>query len=207
MITSPKIERYFYNLLPPRDKLLAEMEALAAKRKIPIVGPAVANLLAQLVRISGAKRIFELGSAIGYSTIWLARAAGPGSEVHYSDGNPVKAWEAEGYFKRARVDGRIRIHIGDALKSLEQTSGEFDFIFCDVDKDGYPAVLKAVPARLRVGGLLVVDNTLWHERVLNPRDAMARAVVEFNNKLFQSKQFQSCLLPLRDGVTVSIKLR
>ncbi|MCP5110287.1 MAG: O-methyltransferase, partial [bacterium] len=76
MILNPEIEKYVHDLLPERDPVLAEMEALAAERRIPIVGPAVAGLLAQLVMISGARRIFELGSAIGYSTIWLARAAG-----------------------------------------------------------------------------------------------------------------------------------
>jgi predicted O-methyltransferase YrrM len=207
MITNRKIEDYFYGLLPPRDSLLAEMERTAAKRDIPIVGPAVATLLAQLVRISGAKRIFELGSAIGYSTIWLARAAGPHAEVHYTDGDPLKAREAEGYFRRAKIAARISVHVGDALGSLGQTRGKFDFIFNDVDKAGYPAVLEAVSSRLKIGGLFVTDNTLLHEKVLNPRDAAGRAVVEFNERLFRSKQFQSCLVPLRDGVTVSVKVR
>jgi len=206
MIVNPEIERYMESLLPPRDAVVAEMEATAAKRNIPIVGPVVARVLAQLVTISGAKRIFELGSAIGYSTIWLARAAGPGAEVHYADGSTANAREAAGYFERAGVASIIHIHVGDALTSLAETSGEFDFIFNDVDKEGYPAVLAAVPDRLKRGGIFVTDNTLWHERVLRPRDASDRAVVEFDRKLFQSPQFFTTLLPIRDGVTVSVKL-
>ena len=206
MIVNPEIERYMESLLPPRDAVLAEMEAAAARRKIPIVGPAVARLLAQLVMISGAKRIFELGSAIGYSTIWLARAAGPGAEVHYADGSTANAREAGGYFERAGVASAIHVHVGDALTSLAQTSGEFDFIFNDVDKEGYPAVLAAVPPRLKRGGMFVTDNTLWHERVLNPREASDRAVVEFDRKLYESTQFFTTLLPIRDGITVSCKL-
>ena len=100
----------------------------------------------------------------------------------------------------------IQVHVGDALTSLSQTSGEFDFIFNDVDKEGYPAVLAAVPSRLKHGGIFVTDNTLWHERVLNPREASDRAVVEFDRKLYDSVQFFTTLLPIRDGVTVSIKL-
>ena len=206
MIVNPEIERYMESLLPPRDAVVAEMEAAAAKRNIPIVGPVVARVLAQLVMISGAKRIFELGSAIGYSTIWLARAAGPGAEVHYADGSAANAREAGGYFERAGVAAKIQIHVGDALTGLSQTSGEFDFIFNDVDKEGYPAVLAAVPARLKRGGIFVTDNTLWHERVLAPREASDRAVVEFDRKLYEVPQFFTTLLPVRDGVTVSVKL-
>jgi caffeoyl-CoA O-methyltransferase len=206
MIVNPEIERYMESLLPPRDAVLAEMEATAAQPNIPIVGPAVARVLAQLVMISGAKRIFELGSAIGYSTIWLARAAGPGAEVHYADGSADNAREAGGYFERAGMASAIHVHVGDALTSLSQTSGEFDLIFNDVDKEGYPAVLAAVPSRLKRGGIFLSDNTLWHERVLNPREASDRAVVEFDRKLYESQQFFTTLLPIRDGLTVSIKL-
>jgi len=206
MIINPEIERYMDSLLPAREAVLQEMEELAARRDIPIVGPAVGRVLAQLVMISKSKRIFELGSAIGYSTIWLARAAGPGAEVHYSDGSPDNARLACGYFERAGVARLIRVHVGDALTSLAQTSGEFDFIFNDVNKEGYPAVLEAVPLRLKRGALFVTDNTLWHERVLNPRQEADYAVTSFNSKLYDSAQFFTTLLPLRDGVSVSLKL-
>jgi|SRR5579863_1740579 len=206
MIVNPEIDRYMHGLLPARDAVLAEMETSAAERQIPIIGPAVARLLAQLVMIGGAKRIFELGSAIGYSTIWLARAAGPAAEVHYSDGSAQNANEARGYFKRAGVASVIHLHVGDALTSLAQTPGEFDFIFSDVDKEGYPAVLKAVPPRLKHGGVFATDNTLWHEAVLNPKEPSDHAVVEFNRKLYESPQFFTTLNPMRDGLTVSVKL-
>jgi len=206
MIVNSEIERYMESLLPERDEVLAEMERQAERRSIPIVGPAVGRLLAQLVMLRGAKRIFELGSAIGYSTIWMARAAGPGAEIHYTDGSSANATEARGYFDRAGLSGSIQMHVGDALASLAQTTGEFDLIFNDVDKAGYPAVLQAVPSRLKSGGLFVTDNTLWHERVLNPVNEDDRAVVEFDRKLYGSHQFFTTLLPLRDGLTVSLRL-
>jgi len=205
VIVNPEIERYMNSLLPPRDAVLAEMEKEATRRQIPIIGPAAARVLAQLVMISGAKRIFELGSAIGYSTIWLARAAGAGAEVHYSDGSAENAREARGYFERAGVASVIQVHVGDALASLAQTSGQFDFIFNDVDKEGYPAVLQAVPERLKRGGIFATDNTLWHERVLNPREETDRAVVDFNRKLYESSQFFTTLLPVRDGISIGVK--
>ena len=95
------VERYLYELLPPRDAVVEEIEDYAAKNRVPIIGPAVARLLTLLVQVSGATRIFEMGSAIGYSTIWLARAAGPKAEVFYTDGDPEKARRAQDYFRRA----------------------------------------------------------------------------------------------------------
>jgi predicted O-methyltransferase YrrM len=205
MITNPEIEQYLLDLLPPRDPVLAEMEDHARRHRIPIVGPAVATLLAQLVQISGARRIFELGSAIGYSTIWLARAAGPEAEVHYSDGSAENAALAQSWFVRANVADRIRVHVGDALEALASVSGEFDLVFNDVDKEGYPRVLDAVPARLRMGGLFVTDNTLWHGRVLDPDDEVSRAVVEFNRRLFASPDFFTSIAPVRDGLTIAVR--
>ncbi len=206
MIVNPEIERYLDSLLPARDAVLQEMESEATRRNIPIIGPVAGRVLAQLVMINKAKRIFELGSAIGYSTIWLARAAGPGAEIHYSDSSVENAHEASGYFARAGVASQIHVHVGDGLTSLAQTSGEFDFIFNDVNKEGYPAVLEAVPPRLKRGGVFVTDNTLWHERVLNPKEESDRAVVEFNSKLYESVRFFTTLLPVRDGFSVAVKL-
>ena len=206
MIVNPDIERYMLGLLPERDEVLAEMEAVASRRQVPIIGPAVARILAQLVMATGAKRIFELGSAIGYSTIWLARAAGKGAEVHYTDGSPQNAHEAQRYFERAGVSSVVQVHVGDALEALSSVKGKFDFIFNDVDKEGYPAVLDAVAPRLRTGGLFVTDNTLWHEAVLHPREPTDKSVAEFNQKLYSSSQFFTTLLPIRDGVSVSLKL-
>src|SRR5215467_6319056 len=106
-ITSGPVEQYMYSLLPARDEVLAEMEAQAAKRDIPIVGPLVGRVLHQIALIQGAKSIFELGSAIGYSTIWWARAVGDGGNVIYTDGDRKNADEARGYFERAGVASRI----------------------------------------------------------------------------------------------------
>ena len=205
MILNPEIEAYIHSLLPARHEVLMEMEAYAAQHDVPIVGPAVGGLLALMVKISGARRIFELGSAIGYSTCWLAEAAGEGAEVHYSDGSADNTARARAWHERAGVTSRIIYHTGDALTALAATTGEYDLIFNDVDKDGYPDVLKAAPPRLKRGGLFLTDNTLWHERVLNPQKPADHAVVAFDRRLFAHPDFQTTLVPLRDGVTVSWK--
>jgi caffeoyl-CoA O-methyltransferase len=206
MITDPNIEKYMHSLLPPRDEVLAEMESYAAEHEIPIIGAAVARLLAALVMMTKAKRIFELGSAIGYSTIWIARAAGPDAELHYSDGSAQNAERAQRYFERAGVASRIHVHVGDALTALASVPGRFDMIFNDVDKDGYPTVLDAIPDRIKTGGLFITDNTLWHGTVLNPQETTDHAVCLFNERLFNSPDFYTTQLPIRDGVSVAVRL-
>jgi caffeoyl-CoA O-methyltransferase len=204
--TVSAVEDYLYSMLPPRDEVLAEIEAEAAKRKIPIVGPAVARILHQLALMIGAKTIFEMGSAVGYSTIWWARAVGEGGRVIYTDGNPKNATEARGYFQRAGVSDRITIKTGDALELLSEQKQEFDIIFNDVDKDDYPRVFRLILPRLRKGGLFVTDNVLWSGKVVqkNP-DKTTKAIVEFNRLLYGSPEFFTTILPIRDGVAVAVK--
>jgi caffeoyl-CoA O-methyltransferase len=206
-ITSPPVDEYLYAMLPPRDEVLAEMEAESTKHNIPIVGPAVGRFLYQLAVISKAKTVFELGSAIGYSTIWWARAVGEGGRVIYTDGDSKKAEQARRYFERAGVSKQITVRTGDALEVLSEQKQEFDIIFCDVDKDDYPRAFKLALAHLRNGGLLVADNVLWSGRVAekNPTEASTKAILEFNRLLYGSPELFTTILPIRDGVAVAVK--
>ena len=206
-ITVPVVEDYLYSLLPARDEVLTEIEAQAAKRDIPIVGPAVGRILYQLALMIGAKTIFELGSAIGYSTIWWARAVGEAGRVIYTDGDRKKAEEARRYFDRAGVSGKITLKTGDALELLSEEKQQFDIIFNDVDKEDYPRVFKLVLPRLRKGGLFVTDNVLWSGKVTqkNPSEASTKAILEFNRLLYGSPDLFTTILPIRDGVSVAVK--
>jgi predicted O-methyltransferase YrrM len=206
-ITAGPVDDYLYSMLPKRDDVLAEMEQYASKHNIPIVGPAVARVLQQLVLMINARTVFELGSAIGYSTIWWAQAVGEKGNVIYTDGDSGNAERARGYFKRAGVEDRITIHVGDALEVLSEQKREFDIIFNDVDKDDYPRVLTLVAPRLRKGGLFIADNVLWSGRIAekNPKDSTTKAVLEFNRKLYESKEFYTTILPIRDGLAVAVK--
>ena len=206
-ITEPAIDEYMLSLLPARDSVLQEMEAQAAKRDIPIVGPAVGRVLFQYARLINARKVFELGSAIGYSTLWFARAVGESGEVFYTDADPKNAHEASGYFRRAGVAERIHIGVGDALQQLAQRQREFDIIFNDVDKEFYLRVLELVPNHLRSGGLFITDNALWYGKVTeqNAKDKDIRAIQEFNQRLYAMKDFFTTILPLRDGLAVAVK--
>jgi predicted O-methyltransferase YrrM len=203
------VEDYIYNLLPERDAVVREMESYAEEHRIPIIGPAVARMLALFVQVSGAKRIFEMGSAIGYSTIWLARAAGAKAKVIYTDGDAEKARRAKEYFRRAGVAKRIEVRIGDAMALLKKAPGTFDLIFNDVDKHQYPAALRVALPKLQRGGLLVTDNTIWAGKAARPavpEDHDTQGVQEFNRMVYASKDLYPVLIPLRDGVTVCQKL-
>jgi caffeoyl-CoA O-methyltransferase len=206
-VTQPDVDNYMYDLLPPRDEVLAEIEAEATRRKIPIVGPAVARFFQQLVMMTGAKTVFEMGSAIGYSTIWWARAVGKNGKVHYTDSDKKNAEQARRYFQRAGVAEQITVHIGDAIELLSEQKQEFDIVFNDIDKEEYPRVLRLVPPRLKKGGLFVTDNVLWSARVVekNPKDGTTKAILEFNRQLYKSPDFYPTILPLRDGVAVAVK--
>jgi predicted O-methyltransferase YrrM len=165
-------------------------------------------MLALFAQVSGAKRIFEMGSAIGYSTIWLARAAGPKGKVTYTDGDPANAQRAQEYFRRAGVARRINVQVGDALELLKKTPGKFDLIFNDVNKDQYPDALRVALPKLKRGGLFITDNTLWSGKAALPAaldDAATRGVQEFNRLVYASKELYPVLIPLRDGVTVCRK--
>lgn len=205
--TAGPVDDYLYSMLPKRDPVLAEMEEYATEHHVPIVGPAVARVLQQLAMMINARTVFELGSAIGYSTIYWAQAVGDKGRVIYTDGDSKNAQRARGYFDRAGVSNRITLHTGDALELLSEEKQEFDVIFCDVDKEDYPRVLRLVPPRLRKGGLFVTDNVLWSGRVAekNPTEAKTKAILEFNRKLYDAKEFYTTILPIRDGLAVAVK--
>ena len=206
-VTAGPVDDYLYSMLPKRDEVLTEMEEYATKHSIPIVGPAVARVLHQLALMIKARTVFELGSAIGYSTIWWAKAVGEYGRVVYTDGDSKNAERARGYFARAGVSNQITLHVGDALEFLSEQKQEFDIIFNDVDKDDYPRVLRLVAPRLRRGGLFITDNVLWSGRVVEkiPPDSSTKAILEFNRKLCDSKDFYTTILPIRDGLAVALK--
>jgi caffeoyl-CoA O-methyltransferase len=208
-ITNEAVEGYLYSLLPERDEILREMEQEAARDKVPIVGPAVGRLLYQLARAINAKTVFEMGSAIGYSTLWWARAVGEGGRVVYTDGDRKNADRARRSFERAGIAERVDIRVGDALEILsEQPAASYDVIFNDVDKEDYPRVFRLAVSRVRKGGLFITDNTLWSGRVAQggAESPETKAIREFNRLLYASTELFTTLIPLRDGVSVSLRV-
>jgi caffeoyl-CoA O-methyltransferase len=198
------VDRYLHDLVPARDAVLTEIEELAAQKSIPIVGPVVGRLFEQLGRMIGARRVFEMGSAVGYSTIWWARTVGPDGQVYYTDGSTVNAARATEYLRAAGVIDRVEVLTGNALDLLDETDGEFDVVFNDVDKHYYPEVYKRAADRVRVGGLLITDNALWRGDVADASvsDPDTDGVREFNRLLYEDSRYLTTILPVRDGVSV-----
>jgi len=207
-IVHPKVARYLESLVPPRDRVLAEMEARANAEDIPIVGPLVGRLFFQLALMTRANRVMELGSAIGYSTMWWARGVGSDGEVWYTDASAENARDAIGYLERGGVADRVHFMVGDAVQCMAEVKGKFDIVFCDIDKPGYPAALRAAMPRLKRGGLLVVDNTLWKGWVASRwgGGASTKAVKRLNALTYGDDDSAfTVLIPLRDGVSVVVK--
>jgi predicted O-methyltransferase YrrM len=205
-ITDPAIDRYLHDLASPEDPILREMELLGAERSFPIVGPQVGQLLLVLARAVSARRVIELGSGFGYSAYWFAMAVGEDGEVILTDKSAERAAEARAFLERGRLADRVRIEVGDGLEIIDSIGGDFDIVFNDIDKERYPLVLDKAAAALRPGGLLISDNMLWFGSVLDdpPVDESAAGVRELTRKLFESDDFRTVLIPIRDGVSVSI---
>src|SRR6267378_2900977 len=208
-ITLHSVEEYMRGLIPPRDAVLEEMERFADRHDVAIVGPLVGRVLHQFARFVQAGRVFEMGSAIGYSTIWLARALRPGGKVYYTDGSSTNASKADDYAKRAGVRDRIEILTGNSLDLIDQVEGEFDIVFNDVDKHYYPEVYRKAAGRVRVGGLFVTDNVLWSGRVADRRvrDKDTEGVRAFNKLLFADERYYTTIIPLRDGVAIGLRVQ
>ena len=205
-IVNPKIERYLGGLYGARHEVLGKMEAEANERNFPIVGPLVGKLLYQLARMTGARRVFEMGSGYGYSAFWWALAV-EGGEIHCTEGSDSNRERGEAYLKEAGLLHRVRYHVGDALKIIDSIEGNFDIVFIDIDKQKYPAALEKAAGRVRDGGLLVADNVLWSGKVTEKKgDASTEAIKEFNRRLFSRSDFAASIVPVRDGVAVAYKM-
>lgn len=201
---------YLHGLaLRNEDPVLAEMHALAAERGFPIIGPEVGRFLSQLVHLTGAKRIFELGSGFGYSALWFGRALGEGGEVYCTDGDPANVELARRFHALAGIAERVTYLTGHAQDLLQVTPGLFDIVFCDIDKEQYPEVYPLLRRHLRVGGAFVIDNLLWSGKVADPAadDEETQGIRAFTERMWESPEFLSSLLPIRDGVGLSVRLR
>jgi predicted O-methyltransferase YrrM len=194
------------------DAVLADMEARAKEHGFPIVGRASGRYLELAARSIGARRVMELGSGYGYSAYWFARAVGPTGSVTCTEGSAENAALAEEYLTRAGLWDLVTYHVGDALTSFAGIDGEFDVVYCDVDKDGYPDCWRAARDRVRVGGLYLCDNTIWDGRVADGTEREGRtsgwtkAIVEHNHLVAEDSRYVSSIVPIRDGILVALRI-
>lgn len=211
-IVPDPIEKYLAGLNSLSDDALAAIAAEGETADLPLVDPEVGALLHVLTLAIGSRRALEIGTAIGYSGTWIARALPQGGMLITVELDPKRAARAKANFARAGVGERTSVMIGDAAVLLAKVQGPFDLIFQDGDKRQYESLLDRLTALLRPGGLLVTDNVLWDGEVVpgyvnpplrNPTDTAA--IAAYNARLSRSPHLKTVWLPLRDGIAVSLK--
>ena len=210
-ILRPEQATYLEALEPPRDALLARMEARAAERRHPISDPEVASFLAVTARATRARFIVELGTNIGYGAIVLARAAGPEAHVLTIELSAEYCELARGFVAEAGLDHRIEVRQGAALAELAKIDRPIDLAYIDCVKEEYPAYLTALVPRLAPHGVIVADNVLWRghvarESVPEQERERTEALRQFNLALVQHPALRGVVLPLGDGVAYAVKL-
>ena len=195
------------SLISKDDAILSEMEELAKEEGIPIVGRQVGRFLYQLAITIKAKSVFELGSAFGYSAYWFAKAAGSEGTVYFTDLSKNNVALALDFIKSVGFDDRIKINLGDGYSILDKIEDEFDIIFNDIEKEDYPKVIDKAYEKLRMGGLFITDNVLWHGRVISDDNSPAtEGVREFTKLIMEHSGFCTTIVPIRDGLSISVKL-
>lgn len=208
-ILHPVQEEYLERLLPPRDAILREMEEIGEREEIPISDPEVGKLLTVLVRATGARRILEVGTAIGYSALCMARGA-PEARILSIDNDPKRLARAGDFLARAGVADRVELVEGTALEVLARLPGPWDFVYIDAVKEEYRRYLDLILPKLAVGGTIVADNLLWKGTVANwdgEEDEQTRALRAFNGYLMIHPQLSATILPLGDGVGLATKVK
>jgi predicted O-methyltransferase YrrM len=212
LIVPDAIERYLAGLNRAGDPVLEDIARAGAARQLPLVDAEVGALLRVLATTVGATKILEIGTAVGYSGIWLARALPPGGMLLTLEMDPERAREARENFARAGVTDRVNVIVGDAARMIAKVAGPFDLIFQDGDKHLYVPLLDRLVSLLRPGGLLVTDNVLWDGEVVPgfvrkpARDpAETRAIAEYNERVAAHPALVTSIVPLRDGVSISVK--
>ena len=212
-IVAPEIERYLAGLAP-LDPLLARVAAEGADLHLPIVDATVGRFLEAVVLATGARQVLEIGTANGYSALWLARSLPADGRLISIEIDPQRAAIARGHVEEAGLTHRVSVMVGDAARMAHKVAGPFDLIFNDGDKLQYGPLLDRLVALLRPGGVLLTDNVLWDGEVVpglvtpphRPPDE-TEAIADYNQRLAADPRFVTSFLPVRDGLAMSVKRR
>ena len=202
-----KVHKYLDKIIPERPPVLREMEQYAAENDFPIIGPLVGRYLYQSAHLIKARKILELGSGFGYSAFWFSLAIKGKGHITMTDGMAQNKRRAFDYFKRAGLQSQFDFKVGDALKNIKKLEGPYDIILNDIDKIDYPKTIDLAAARLKKGGLFITDNIIWSGKVCDRnQDDDTKAIVEFTENLYHDSRFFTTVLPIRDGISVAVRL-
>jgi predicted O-methyltransferase YrrM len=209
------VQEFLTTLVPPRPDEMVQMEKYAEEHKFPIIGPAAGYACYQIARMTGARRIFEMGSGYGYSTAWFAKAVkenmaqdgGSRGVVHHVVWDEKLSEMAVKHLSRLELDPFVEYHVAEAVETLRGMAEPLDLIFNDIDKQAYPASLPVIKEKLRRGGVLITDNILWSGRIFDEKDSSpsTEGVREFTRLIARDPDWIISVLPVRDGVMVALK--
>lgn len=208
MIVNPDIEKYLAERALPPLPVFDKMHQLAEERNFPIVGPLVGRLLFILIEFGHVHTILECGSGFGYAAAWMAMALPENGKIYCIEYDKDNIKLARQFLEEADVAHKVTFMQGDAVEIVPTLRQSYDMIFNDIDKKQYPVILPELLKRLRTGGLLLTDNVLWSGKVAGPdRDQDTEAIRALNDELMNAPHMVTSILPLRDGLSMAIKLR
>ncbi|SUZ80542.1 uncharacterized protein METZ01_LOCUS33396, partial [marine metagenome] len=210
-IVIPAINAYLSSLVA-ESPLLKQVGIEGVELDLPIIDSAVGRLLETLVLVTGAQRVLEIGTANGYSALWLAQSLPRDGRLISIELDPARAQIARGHFDEAGISNRANVMVGDAARLVHKVSGPFDVIFNDGDKRQYLQLLDRLVTLLRPGGVLVTDNVLWDGEVVpglvtspqRPADE-TEAIARYNKQLAADSRLVTSFLPIRDGISISVR--
>jgi predicted O-methyltransferase YrrM len=199
---------YLEGIHPPMGPVLEEMLKSGRAEGVPIVNPATGRLLRVLVAAMAPKRVVEIGTAIGFSTLWMASALPPGGRIDTIDPDRSRTDRARKYWLRAGVTDRVRVVNEPALRVLPRLAAGIDFAFIDAVKTEYSAYLDALLPKMAPGGMITVDNVLWSGRIAaGEHDENTDALRAFNEKFLGHEQLEATIVPVGDGVGIGVVRR
>lgn len=210
-INNEKLYEYLINHSEKEPEILSDLNRetnLKVLQPRMISGTYQGRLLSMISKIINPKKILEIGTFTGYSTLCLAEGLDKNGQIHTVDINEELYDLQRKYFKKSSFNNNITQHLGNALEIIPNLDYDFDLIFLDADKINYPKYLDVLIVRLKKGGVLLSDNVLWDGKVLNEisqKDKSTKAIVEYNKMLKNRTDMDSVILPIRDGITISIK--
>ncbi len=209
-ILPPDLSRYIESLVPERPPELQAMEAYAREHDFPIIGPACGHICYQVARMIGARNVFELGSGYGYSTAFFARGVkeNGGGTVHHVVWDQDLSSRAKTHLTALGCADVVTFHVGEAVGTLRETRGPFDLIFLDIEKKDYPAAIPVIEEKIRAGGVLIVDNTIWSGRVYdaNEHSPDTEGVRALTRALASSPRWLTSIVPIRDGLMIAVRV-
>jgi len=210
-INNEKLDEYLINHSEKEPEILSDLNRETNQKVLQprmISGAYQGRLLSIISKIINPKKILEIGTFTGYSTLCLAEGLDKNGQIHTVDINEELYDLQRKYFKKSSFNNNITQHLGNALEIIPKLDHDFDLIFLDADKINYPKYLDILIVRLKKGGVLLSDNVLWDGKVLNEisqKDKSTKAIVEYNKMLNNRTDMDSVILPIRDGITISIK--